>query len=206
VEQKVGATYIEEIRQLHIDISNTSTPRDYVGTIGDHGPEYPESEYMRSLQMKYFPTSTWNIEEKPIFNSNKLAAWVVTGKLVWDYAYIGHPEIERSGMMAAAHTVQYKKNTDILLDLGNDVKSANTDTWKKALNFYLNFCDDIYRWETPELSENQKTEMLELAEGLKSKERREQVINTVKGDSYLLNKKNFNKWLSKIQYEIEKGL
>lgn len=196
---------IKDIRQLHIDISNIVTPREYIKTVGDHGPEYPESEYMRSLQNKYFPVTDWTIEEKPIFNSNKLVAWVVTGKLEWNYAYIGYPEISRRGMMAAAHATNYKKGTDILVDLGNDVKAANTDTWKKALNFYLNICDDIYRWETPELSPKQVKALKEKASLLNDKDRRDQIIETVEGDNLTLNKNNFTKWLSKIDYEVEKG-
>jgi hypothetical protein len=205
--EKADAT-CTSIRQFHIDISNLLTPKEYVGKIEQTGIEYPESEYMRSLQTKYFPTSSWTIEEKPIFNSNRLVAWVVTGKLMWDYTYIGLPDIIRQGMMAASHQVNYKsdkqtrKKTDELVDLGNDVKAANTDTWKKALNFYLNICDDIYRWECPELSRLQVNELLAKAELLKDQKRKENIINTVKGESLLLNKENYNKWLSKIDYEV----
>jgi len=208
--EKADASCIKEIRQFHMDISNLQTPREYVGTIDSTGVEYPESEYMRSLQTKYFPTSSWTIEEKPIFNSNRLVAWVVTGKLEWNYAFIGYPDIIRLGMMAASHQVDYKtdkvtkKKTDELVDLGNNVKAANTDTWKKALNFYLNICDDIYRWECPELSKLQANELLEKAAMLKDEKRKENIINTVKGESLLLNKENYSKWLAKIDYEVSK--
>jgi len=198
---KVDANYIKEIRQFHVMLSNLETPKDYIKRIEATGVEYPKGEYMRSLQNKYFPTSSWTIEEKPIFNANKLVAWVVTGKLDWDYGYIGLPDIHRTGMMAAAHQVNYKKNGD-LLDLGNDVKAANTDTWKKALNFYLDICDDVYRWMTPELSPKQISELLTRAELLKDEKRKQQVIKTVKGGGILLNKKNYSKWVNKLDYEI----
>ena len=199
---KADANCTNAIRQLHIDISNLKTPKEYVETRKHDGMQYPAAEYMKAIEMKYFPTVNWTIEEKPIFNANKLVAWVVTGKLAWDYGYIELPNIGREGMMAAAHRVQYnKEKKEQLSDLGNDVKAANTDTWKKALNFYLNICDDIYKWETPELTPEQVNKMLVAASLLKDSERMEEIVQTVKGDNFLLNKKNFTKWLSKIEFE-----
>jgi hypothetical protein len=202
-KQQAVVNCTKEIRQLHIEVSNIITPREYIGEIKATGVEYPESEYMRAIKNKYFPTASWNIEEKPLFNSNRLVAWVVSGTLTWDYSYLGYPDIRCQGGMAAAHAVNYKKGTDTLLDLGNDVKAANTDTWKKALNLYLNICDDIYRWETPELSEEQKNKMKKLTEGLKDRGRAENIVKTLDLDSFTLNKENYSKWLSKINYELE---
>jgi len=199
------------IRELHLEISNLITPPEYVENDRPDGSgnDYPKPYYMRAVQLKYFPTSSWTITEKPIFNMNKLVSWVTTGRLDWDYTYIGHPEIKRSGMMAAAHQVQYLtdyntgKKLDTLSDLGNDIKSSNTDTWKKALNFYQNICDDIYRWESPDLTVSQVTQMTELALQIPDKKRQEQILNTLKGGTFLLNKKNFNKHMDKLRKEIE---
>jgi hypothetical protein len=47
--------------------------------------------------------------------------------------------------MTAAHRIQKKRGSDTFVDVGNDIKSANTDCMKKAFNMYLNIADDVYR-------------------------------------------------------------
>ena len=143
---------------------------------------------------------------------NKLVYWVVTGKLTWDYSYIGMEHIKREGMMAAAHAVQYlndkenkAKKTDNLSDLGNDVKSANTDTWKKALNFYLNIGDDIYQWAYPELSEDQKKTMKEICLKLPDDPTAKGIIISMENDSLLLNTGNYEKQLNRLKAKISRG-
>jgi len=201
---------IKPITDLHKEISKLITPEEYIET--KLNTNYVASHYMRYLQNKYFPTSNWTIEEKPVFNMNKLVYWVVTGKLTWDYSYIGMEHIKREGMMAAAHAVQYlndkenkAKKTDNLSDLGNDVKSANTDTWKKALNFYLNIGDDIYQWAYPELSEDQKKTMKEICLKLPDDPTAKGIIISMENDSLLLNTGNYEKQLNRLKAKISRG-
>ena len=91
-----------------------------------------------------------------------------------------------------------------LSDLGGDVKASNTDAWKKALNFYLNICDDVYRWQSPELTEEQKGKFLDLAKQLKDEKRAKQVIDAIERGELWLNKESFSKWYSKIKMEVDK--
>ena len=67
--------------------------------------------------------------------------------------------------MVAAHRIQKKRGTNEFVDIGNDIKAANTDCMKKALNMYLNIADDVYRnqIEDLELSDSEKDDILEVA-------------------------------------------
>jgi len=42
-------------------------------------------------------------------------------------------------------SVDIDATTLIFVDIGNDIKAANTDCIKKAFNMYLNIADDVYR-------------------------------------------------------------
>ena len=61
--------------------------------------------------------------------------------------------------------MQKQRGTNPFVDIGNDIKAANTDTMKKAYNMHMNIADDVYRnkYEEIELSENQKKTLLLLA-------------------------------------------
>lgn len=175
-----GKTIIE----IHKEISNLKTPKEYIEQ--NQGIDYPRPEYMRAICLRYFPDTSWTIEEKPVFDSsNKLVAWVVTGTLKWSYINFGLPNIVRVGSMAAAHRIQYKRGTNDILDLGNDVKAANTDCWKKALNFHLNICDDVYRWEDPEVPD-----IMERIKSIDTEEERTKYENVVKSNPLIINKNN----------------
>jgi hypothetical protein len=189
----VDSSYIK-ISDLHKYISRLNTPKSYIDKI--QGIDYPVPEYMRYLQMEYFPTANWEIEDKPIFNMGKLVAHNVLGKLTWDYGYIGLPQITRTGMMVASHRVQYQRdNKERLVDLGNDTKASNTDTWKKALNFYLNICDDVYTWKTPQISTGQKEVLVNLLTQIEKIEKLDKELNDIKtlvlGDSLVINVKRY---------------
>ena len=73
--------------------------------------------------------------------------------------------IQRTGDMTAAHRIQRKRGTDEYVDLGNDIKAANTDCIKKAFNMFMNISDDIYRnqIEETELTHDQKESMILMA-------------------------------------------
>ena len=56
-----------------------------------------------------------------------------------------------TGAMTAAHRIQKQRGTESFVDIGIDVKAANTDCIKKAFNFYLNIADDVYRNQVDDL-------------------------------------------------------
>ena len=86
--------------------------------------------------------------------------YVVHGRLKWfDNGVL------RSGDMVAAHRIQKLQGTDKFVDVGNDIKAANTDTMKKAFNMYMNISDDVYRNQVEDVSltEEEKEKILSLA-------------------------------------------
>ena len=93
--------------------------------------------------------------------------------------------------MTAAHRIQKKKGSSEYVDLGNDIKSANTDCMKKAFNMYMNIADDVYRnqVEDTELTQQQKDSILALAESI-NEETRNQIEKLIdNGDLHALNYK-----------------
>ena len=70
------------------------------------------------------------------------------------------------GDVTASHRVQKSTKTNAYLDIGNDVKAANTDAIKKAMNMYLNIADDVYKniVEDMELTDKQVEDMIKVAE------------------------------------------
>jgi hypothetical protein len=121
------------------------------------GMDYVEIGYMKAIADKEFPGWSWEIVKSDALGSE---AYVVHGRLKWY-----DNGVMRVGDMVAAHRIQKKKNSDVFVDVGNDIKSANTDCMKKALNMYLNIADDIYKnqAEDPELSDKQREEILAVA-------------------------------------------
>lgn len=187
----------KEIADLHNRISSIKTPREYV-KIDESTPmksEYPEPRYMRALLNRFFPTASWTCSNTPIFAPDgRIIEWVTNGMLRWDYGFLGHPGIIREGSMSASHTIQYlKKDPNRLSDMGNDVKASNTDCWKKALNFYLNICDDVYRWESPELTQMEKDKITKLINNSTYEDKEDRLL--ILENTLLVNKENLDKMI-----------
>ena len=112
---------------------------------------------MKSIANEQFPGWSWKI-----INSEALggAAYVVHGRLKWF-----DNGVWRHGDMVAAHRIQTKKGgtSSDFVDIGNDIKSANTDTMKKAFNVYMDIAADVYRSEDPSLDDSQIDRLLLLA-------------------------------------------
>ena len=131
------------------------TPKPYIKQKA--GMDYVEYSYMRDIADKEFAGWSWEIVSTEMLGS---AAYVVHGRLKW------YDEgIWRTGDMVAAHRIQTKRGTGDFVDIGNDVKAANTDAIKKAFNMYMNIADDVYRnqIEDMELSDEEKNDILVLA-------------------------------------------
>tara|TARA_R110002167_G_scaffold112850_1_gene285555 strand:+ start:36669 stop:37322 length:654 start_codon:yes stop_codon:yes gene_type:complete len=144
------------ITKQHSRISDASTPKAYVKK--KMGMDYVEIGYMKALADKEFPGWSWVIKKSEALGSN----YVVHGSLIWY-----DNGVMRTGDMVAAHRIQTKSgDSSSFVDVGNDIKSANTDCMKKALNMYMNIADDIYRnqYEDPELTDKQKQTIRILAD------------------------------------------
>ena len=192
-DKKELAAVRKAITDKHKLVSSLTTPSPYIKK--KQGMDYVEYSYMREVADKQFPGWSWTIEKTEVLGSE---AFVVQGRLTW------HDEgIWRKADMVAAHRIQKKRGTNEFVDIGNDVKSSNTDCIKKAFNMYLNIADDVYRnqVEDLELSDEQKHELLVLADEV-SAERYKQVHELIKEQA--VNTANYNSSKLKLERELEK--
>jgi hypothetical protein len=186
-------------------VGNLKTPQEYIDK-DDRGIEYPKPEYMRYIADQYYPGWSWTILSYD-FTRNPATelpvAITVHGRLEWHEEGLTVTDgvhHKRTGDMIASHRVQHMKNDpDKLLDLGNDVKAANTDCIKKAWNLYMHICDDIYRWESPTLTIKQYRYMENLLKKFDDSESRLEVLNTTLD----INKKNFSQILQGVKLELD---
>ena len=148
---------LASITELHDKVSMKDTPRAFVKK--KMNQDYVEVSYMKKLADKYFAGWSWTIISTEVLGSE---AFVVHGRLKW---YEGG--IWREGDMTAAHRIQKKKGSNEFVDIGNDVKSANTDCIKKAFNMYMNIADDVYRNRVDPLTQEDIDYIYKEMEGLK---------------------------------------
>ena len=147
----------KEIANKHKRVSQIETPKRFVKKKYD-GMEYCEIDYMKSIAEEEFTPWNWEIVGEEMLGTE---AYKVHGRLTYTDA-LGAVRI---GDMVAAHRIQKKRGTNEFVDIGNDVKAANTDCMKKAFNMFLNIADDVYKnqIEDFELSNDEKNEILEVA-------------------------------------------
>ena len=194
-EQMLQATDAvrKAITNKHKKVSRLKTPKPFIKK--KMGLDYVEFSYMRDVADKEFPGWSWTIEKTEVLGSE---AYVVQGRLTW------YDEgLWRKADMVAAHRIQKKRGTNEFVDIGNDVKAANTDCIKKAFNMYLNIADDVYRNQVEDLSltDEQANDILVVAGDI-SEERIEQIHDLIKEQA--INTANYNSSLLKLEREREK--
>ena len=146
---------LKNITKQHKKVSGIATPKAFIKQ--KMGMDYVEYSVMRDIADKEYPGWSWIVIKTEFAGTE---AYVVHGRLKWF-----DNGVWREGDATAAHRVQKKRGTNDYVDLGNDIKAANTDCIKKAFNMYMNICDDVYRnqVEDPELTDKQKNNILESA-------------------------------------------
>ena len=176
------------IRDLHDRVSMEDTPRSFIKN--KMGIDYVEYSYMRSLADKHYPGWSWTIIKTEAMGSE---AFMVHGRLRW---YEGG--IWREGDCTAAHRIQKKRNSDSFVDVGNDIKSANTDCIKKAFNMYMNIADDVYRnrVEDTSLSQEDIDYLYEQMEGLDDEWKEKISLSIESGD---IEKSDIDKVVNRIE-------
>jgi len=181
---------LKEITNKHKKVSNIATPTPYIKK--KMGMEYVEYSYMREVADKEYPGWSWLIINTENLGSE---AYVIHGRLKW------YDEgIWREGDMTAAHRIQKKRGTNEFVDIGNDIKSANTDCIKKAFNFYLNIADDVYRNQVEDmtLSDDQINTLIESAAKV-SKDRLSEVTELINDQT--IHRANYKASMAKLQRE-----
>ena len=149
---------LKSITRKHKKVSKIKTPKAFIKK--KMGMDYVEYSYMREIAEKEYQGWSWNIIKTEVLGSE---AYVVHGRLKWF-----DNGVWREGDMTAAHRIQKKRGTTEFVDIGNDIKAANTDCIKKAFNHYMNIADDVYRnqIEDPKLNDEQVDIIVNLAENI----------------------------------------
>jgi len=186
---------LSEVTNQHNKISNMKTPKAFVRKVMKL--DYVEIGYMKAIADKEFPGWSWEIISSEALGS---AAYVVHGRLKWY-----DNGVMRIGDMVAAHRIQIKKGTNNeFVNVGNDIKSANTDCMKKALNMYMNIADDIYKnqFENPELTTIQIDQLKMYAKKI-SESKYKHINNLIKDG--IVNNMNYKGSLAKLKREADEN-
>tara|TARA_X000001388_G_scaffold27426_3_gene19356 strand:+ start:2195 stop:2800 length:606 start_codon:yes stop_codon:yes gene_type:complete len=184
---------LNEVTNQHNKISSIVTPKAFVKKV--MGLDYVEIGYMKAIADKEFPGWSWEIINSEALGS---AAYVVHGRLKWY-----DNGVMRIGDMVAAHRIQIKKgSSNEFVNVGNDIKSANTDCMKKALNMYMNIADDIYKnqFEDPELTTIQIDQLRVYADEISQSKL--ETINKLIEDG-IINNSNYKGSLAKLKREAK---
>lgn len=178
---------LEGVTQKHDIVSDINTPKAYIKKKMDM--DYVEVGYMKKIADKHYPGWSWEVIKTEFAGTQ---AYVVHGRLKWYDS-----GIQRTGDMTAAHRIQRKRGTEEYVDLGNDIKAANTDCMKKAFNMYMNIADDVYRNQIVDLKEEDivlvKEKMIEA--GFDDNEINRIQVNAKKGKITKLDLDNLLKWI-----------
>ena len=146
---------LKVITKHHKKVSELKTPKAFIKQ--KMGMDYVEYSVMRDIADNEYPGWSWTVIKTEFAGTE---AYVVHGRLKWF-----DDGVWREGDATASHRIQKKRGSDDYVDLGNDIKAANTDCIKKAFNMYMKICDDFYRnqVEDPELTDKQKKDIADAA-------------------------------------------
>jgi len=124
----------------HEQVSMLDTPAYYVKQ--QQGFDYVDEGYMRHLLNQHYPVWKWEIIKYEFIGDKAIS---VHGRLT-----IIDKGIERHFDSIDAHRIA--SNQKGYVDIGNDLKSANSDCFKVAVNRLCNIADDVYRKRIEDIS------------------------------------------------------
>ena len=131
---------LDVLRDTHDAISKKQTSPLYVQKRQGPGGttlDYVDEGYMRQTLNTYYPIWSWEVIKYEFLGKEAVA---VHGRLT-----IVDNGIPRHFDAIAAHRVAVGRENGNYVDLGNDMKSANTEAFKVACNRLCNIADDVYR-------------------------------------------------------------
>ena len=129
----------QNLQDKHDFVSNIPTPKAFIKDKG--GFDYVDEAYMRHLLNSHYPIWKWDIVKYEFIGDKVI---VIHGRLT-----IIDNGVERHFDSVAAHRIA--SNQKGYVDLGNDLKGANSDAFKVAVNRLCNIADDVYRKQIPDL-------------------------------------------------------
>jgi len=172
----------------HQKVSEEPTPSDVVKS--RNGFDYVDEGYMRWRLNQYYPIWSWEVIKYETLGDKAI---VVHGRLkVMDEG------VPRSFDSVAAHRIAVSRNGSGYVDLGNDLKAANSDAFKVAVNRLCNVADDVYRKQyiDKSLDEVQSNALMDVIAEMDKKEA-DQVYKAL--ESGKINKDNYDKVMSKLK-------
>ena len=171
----------------HSEVSQLDTPNYYVKQ--QQGFDYVDEGYMRHLLNLHYPIWKWEIIKYEFIGDKSIA---VHGRLT-----IVDNGIERHFDSIDAHRIA--SNDKGYVDIGNDLKSANTDCFKVAVNRLCNIADDVYRKRIEDitLSTEQETAIKGKLKAIKDKA---SVVRIEAGiEKMTINSTNYDATMRKIE-------
>ena len=174
----------------HQQVSETPTPSDVVKS--RNGFDYVDEGYMRWRLNQHYPIWSWEVIKYETLGDKAI---VVHGRLkVMDEG------VPRSFDSVAAHRIAVSRNGSGYVDLGNDLKAANSDAFKVAVNRLCNVADDVYRkqYVDKSLDEIQANALMDVIQDLDKLEA-DQVYSALQSGK--INQDNYDKVMSKLTGE-----
>jgi len=171
----------------HQNVSEAPTPQDVVKS--RNGFDYVDEGYMRWRLNQHYPIWSWEVIKYETLGDKAI---VVHGRLK-----IMDEGIPRSFDSVAAHRIAQARSGAGYVDLGNDLKAANSDAFKVAVNRLCNVADDVYRKQYIDktLSQNQYDALLLVMSQLDVQEAEKVEIALQSGK---INKDNYDKVIAKL--------
>ena len=172
----------------HQQVSETPTPQDVVKS--KNGFDYVDEGYMRWRLNQHYPVWSWEVVKYETLGDKAI---VVHGRLK-----IMDEGVPRSFDSVAAHRIAVARSGSGYVDLGNDLKAANSDAFKVAVNRLCNVADDVYRKQyvdktLSELQYNELTEFMATLSDANAKRVGEAL------ESGKINKDNYHRVMSKLK-------
>jgi hypothetical protein len=176
--------------QKHQKVSETPTPSDVVKS--KNGFDYVDEGYMRWRLNKHYPIWSWEVVKYETLGDKAI---VVHGRLK-----IMDEGVPRSFDSVAAHRIAVARSGSGYVDLGNDLKAANSDAFKVAVNRLCNVADDVYRKQYIDktLDEGQYNSVMNAIQDLDKLEA-DQVYSALQSGK--INRDNYDKVMSKLTGE-----
>ena len=152
--------------------------------------DYVDEGYMRWRLNQHYPIWSWEVIKYETLGDKAI---VVHGRLkVMDEG------VPRSFDSVAAHRIAVSRNGSGYVDLGNDLKAANSDAFKVAVNRLCNVADDVYRKQyiDKSLGDVQLNNLMDIIAEMDNKEEADKVHRALR--SGMINQDNYDKVMSKL--------
>ena len=184
-------TIVSKIKDKHNKMSNYETPKAYIEHRAD-GFDYVDEAYMRKKLNDMFPIWSWEIQNYEILGDVEV--------IVWGRLKIVDEGVVRTFDSIASHRIA--KNNKGYVNISNNIKAANTDAFKVALNRLCNIADDVYRKQVKDfdLNQDQLDSLAKIMDSLDD-EKAQEVQGLIENES--INGTNYDKVVAKLNKQVK---